>query len=283
MANFFGAALAMLNERGWLCIPLRPDSNGIPKIPITVGWTSLERSEDVVKGLPWSEAKGLGIVLGEKSSYLGVLDIDCEPLFDVVISALGFSDAPRLVRTARNRGHWYCYTKDVCQSTWREVLWDGELVKIELKTDGTQVAAPPTPGYKLLNQNPPQLFHDMEMAFEFFCDVLLEYSPERFKAPSPDSETNDMPQGAGFPSPWNENVPKDIRNKAAYIEAHRLREAKMPLAQALAVMSARFSVAYAKGDIEWREIESTVRSAYKKGSIAEKGLISYGDEARLIP
>tara|TARA_Y100000310_G_scaffold235489_1_gene238558 strand:+ start:502 stop:1290 length:789 start_codon:yes stop_codon:yes gene_type:complete len=250
----------MLGDRGWLCIPLGPDAIGLPKKPIPLAWTSLEPTEETVQSLPWAEAKGLGIVLGPVSNNLGVLDVDDEAMFSVLVAALGFSQAPRLVSTARNRGHWYCYTLADSPSTWREVTWDGRTVKVELKAHGTQVAAPPTPGYTLLNQNPPQPFDDMEAAFEFFCDVLLDYAPKHFSLAK-----EEQPRGAGFPRPWSPEVPQDVRNKTAYIEAHKLREAGMPLDQAIGVMSARFASAYQKEGIEWSEIAATVKSAYRKG------------------
>ena len=101
-------ALKMMRDRKWLCIPLGLDANGLPKRPLSSAWTSLEPTEEVVQGLPWDQAKGLGIVLGEKSNQLGVLDIDDKELFSVLRVALGIpSEAPRLVSTARNRGHWY--------------------------------------------------------------------------------------------------------------------------------------------------------------------------------
>lgn len=45
----------------------------------------------------------------------------------------------------------------------------------------------------------------------------------------------------------------------------------MPLEQALGVMAARFQVAYEKGGIAWREVEATVKSAYKKGIEPKSG------------
>lgn len=269
MATFLDAALVMFRERGWLCHPLRLDPNNLPKVPITAAWSTLEPSEETIQSLAWDRAAGIGIILGARSRNLGVLDIDCEPLFNVLVAALGFSDAPRLVRTARNRGHYYCYTEGPCQSTWREVLWDGEKVKIELKTDGTQVACPPSPGYKLLNQNPPQPFPDMELAWEFFCDVMLHFAPKHFSLPPPGALQ--PTGGANYPKPWSAQVPESERNKTAYMEAQTLREAGATFEVALHLMQARFSQDYAKGGIAWREIEATVRSAYRKGEVVPKG------------
>jgi hypothetical protein len=258
--NFQDAALTMLRDRSWLCIPQGLDAKGYPKRALVKDYYHLERTEEVVRAMPWQDAQGLGIVLGQPSNNLGVLDIDDQEVFDVVVAALGISRAPRLVRSIRNRGHWYVNTIGWSQSSERTVLWDGRPVTVELRASLRQIAAPPTPGYQLLNPNPPQVFHDMAEAFEFFCDVLRDFAPKRFEF----TQGEEQQAGAGYPHPWAEEVPEGSRNQSAYIEAHKLREAGMPLQQALATMSARFSVAYSGGGMEWREIEATVRSAYRK-------------------
>ena len=253
-------ALKMMRDRKWLCIPLGLDANGLPKRPLSSAWTSLEPTEEVVQGLPWDQAKGLGIVLGEKSIQLGVLDIDDKELFSVLRVALGIpSEAPRLVSTARNRGHWYCYTINPSPSTVREVLWNGNTIKIELKANGTQVAAPPTTGYKLLNGNEPQLLDTMDQAFEFFCDVLLDFAPKQFAMPQ-----QQVLAGAGYPSPWGPEVQGGSRNQAAYVEASRLRDARMPLDGAVDLMRSRYDLSYEKGGMSWHEIENTIKSAYRR-------------------
>jgi hypothetical protein len=266
MSKLKKAALTMLADRGWLCIPLGLDANGLPKRPLSAAWTSLDPTEEVVQGLPWDQAKGLGIVLGEKSRNLGVLDIDDKGLFGVLRTALGVpSEAPRLVSTARDRGHWYCYTLNPSPSTVREVLWNGNTIKIELKAGGTQVAAPPTTGYSLLNRNDPQLFDTMDEAFEFFCDVLLDFAPTQFAMPQ-----QQLGMGAGYPKPWADEVQANNRNQTSYIEAHKLREAGIPLEQALTLMQASYEQRYEKGGIDWYEIQSTIKSAYRKGMPRQK-------------
>ena len=111
------------------------------------------------------------------------------------------------------------------------MLWNGNTIKIELKANGTQVAAPPTTGYKLLNGNEPQLFDTMDQAFEFFCDVLLDFAPKQFAMPQ-----QQVLAGAGYPSPWGPEVQGGSRNQAAYVEASRLRDARMPLDGAVDLM-----------------------------------------------
>jgi hypothetical protein len=262
VATLLDAALRMLAERKWFSIPLGLDSNNLPKKPLPLEWTNLDPTEEVLRSLPWGAAKGLGLVLGEKSNNLGVLDIDDEDLFNLLIPALCFDEAYRLVRTARNRGHWYFQMEEHSPSTWREVTWRGRSVKVELKAHGTQVAAPPTNGYKLLNQNPPKRVSDMEMAFEFFCDIMLDFAPNQFSYVEQQQLTP-----ANYPQPWQPEVKLESRNKSIYLEAHKLREAGVPYDQALPIMEARFQAAYEKGGMAWQEIENTIRSAYRKGVV----------------
>ena len=120
MVALLEAALNMYHNRGWFCIPLGLDANNLPKKPLSLQWTTLESSEESLRSLPWDNAKGLGIVLGEQSNNLAVLDLDDEELFNVVLAMQGSSQ--RMVRTARNRGHLYFTEIDgATQSTLREV------------------------------------------------------------------------------------------------------------------------------------------------------------------
>jgi len=73
-----------------------------------------------------------------------------------------------------------------------------------------------------------------------------------------------LPTNAGYPQPWQPDVVAGDRNRALYIEAHRLREAKMPLEQALAVLQVRWERNYQSGGQSWQEAERTIRSAYRK-------------------
>ena len=61
------------------------------------------------------------------------------------------------------------------------------------------------------------------------------------------------------------------RDKAAYIEAHKLREAGIPLDQAREIMRLRAEAYYQKDGLQVGEILRTVESAYRKGMPLEKG------------
>ena len=83
--SFRDAAITMFKDRGWLCIPLRKDANGFSKIPIVPGWPGLPSTVETAESLEWEKASGLGIVLGEKSNNLAVLDVAAEALADAIM------------------------------------------------------------------------------------------------------------------------------------------------------------------------------------------------------
>ena len=257
--TFLEAALVYL-RRGWLAQPLAADSQGFAKRPIVAGWPHLERTEAVIRSLPWNQAKGLGLILGAPSSGLCALDVDDEELFSVTILALGGAQAPRLVQTARRRGHvFFQEIEGPSPSSVRTVEWRGRRVAIELKANGTQVASPPTPKYKLLTREPPKREFTVESAFEFWRDCIWDTVPKEQLV-----VLEQEGQGAGYPKPWASSVPEGARNQSLFVEAHRLREAGMPLEEALGVLAARIARGYAPG-FSWAEAEATIRSAYRKG------------------
>lgn len=247
-AKFLSAALT-LAERGWLAIPLAKDSQGFPKRPISDNWTHLALSKETIRALPWTTAVGIGIVLGPASGNLAVIDIDHPGLAEVIFPLLD----TRSVRTIRGRGHLYVKEYLPSNSTRFTILWEGATVGIELKCAGTQVAAPPTPGYTLVNKSLPMLVNRIEEAWQSLAKQV------------PSLEIEQTTNGhTGYPPPWRQTVPTEERNKSAYVEAHRLREAGMPIALAIKYMSLRWREDYAQGDQEWPEIERTIQSAYSK-------------------
>ena len=264
--SFRDAAITMFKDRGWLCIPLRKDANGFSKIPIVPGWSSLPSTLETVQSLEWEKASGLGIVLGEKSNSLAVLDVDDEALAQAIMLYCWdrLDTSPRLVRTARNRLHVYFQEVGYPSPSSKQIVkFDGREVTVELKANGTQVAAPPTQGYKLLNHpQEPMPFSSISQAWELIVDCLKD-SP----AVSRLELTVDSFTGKRYPKPWQDTVQGGSRNESAYVEAHQLREASMPLDKALKVMHARFKEDYEQQGITWEEIKRTVESAYMKGVV----------------
>ena len=264
--SFRDAAITMFKDRGWLCIPLRKDANGFSKIPIVPGWSSLPSTIETVQSLEWEKASGLGIVLGEKSNSLAFLYVDDEALAQAIMLYCWdrLDTSPRLVRTARNRLHVYFQEVGYPSPSSKQIVkFDGREVTVELKANGTQVAAPPTQGYKLLNHpQEPMPFSSISQAWELIDDCLKD-SP----AVSRLELTVDSFTGKRYPKPWQDTVQGGERNESAYVEAHQLREASMPLDKALKVMHARFKEDYEQQGITWEEIKRTVESAYMKGVV----------------
>jgi hypothetical protein len=249
--DFQAAALKLL-ERGWLAIPLGLDRNYYPKRPLIEGWSALPRSRETVESLPWRSAHGLGIVLGPVSKNLAAIDIDDVELSQVILQA---SLPTRVVRTIRRRCHIYYYEREPSASRRFTITYQGREVTIEFKGRGTQVAAPPTPGYVLVSNVAPAWVTSLDDAWDKLA--------AQFGLPNG--------QGQRYPAPWRPTVPIHERNNTAYIEAHMLREAGMPLSLALRYIRIRWEQDYEKGDQDWSEIEATVRSAYRK--MRGKGLM----------
>ena len=168
------------------------------------------------------------------------------------------------MRTARNRLHVYFQEVGYPSPSSKQIVkFDGREVTVELKANGTQVAAPPTQGYKLLNHpQEPMPFSSISQAWELIVDCLKD-SP----AVSRLELTVDSFTGKRYPKPWQDTVQGGSRNESAYVEAHQLREASMPLDKALKVMHARFKEDYEQQGITWEEIKRTVESAYMKGVV----------------
>ncbi|MBI2304034.1 MAG: bifunctional DNA primase/polymerase [Chloroflexi bacterium] len=245
MTDFYLAALSYF-QSGYMTMPLTLDNQSLPKKPIVNDWTSLPRSLETIKALPWHGAKGIGIILGPTSHNLAAIDIDDTEMAD---RAIQLCPHTQIVKTVRNHCHIYIHEQVPSRSTNLTVLWLGRHVKIELKAQGCQVAAPPTPGYSLISEKPPQKVETIEAAWEGLAYAL-------------GAETANMER---YPSPWRPRVPVGERNKSAYIEAHMLRGSQMPLDMALEYMRIRWSADYDKDGEQWEEIKRTVESAYRKG------------------
>lgn len=245
-------------KRKWLSMPLALDGNGFPKRPIVARWTSLTLNAKTIRGLPWHSAYGVGIPLGPVSDNLAVIDIDDEQLWGQVFTLLGRTNVvTRMVITIRRRGHVYFREETASASHTLKVSWQGREIKIELKGQGAQVAAPPTPGYILIQDIDPMTVPTVREAWESIASRLNI------------AELRPANGAAGYPSPWQTVVHKEERNKSIYVEAHKLRDAAMPVDQAIAVLRVRWEQAYERGDMNWQEVERTIRSAYQKAEAME--------------
>jgi len=248
--------------RGWISLALGLDAAGKPKRPLVRAWSGLKPVQ--VLGQPWADARGLGLLLGAASGNLAALDVDDNEMGDAVAAIIirGHVET-RMVRTVSQNLHVLFREETPSMSTRRTVRWEGRDIGVEFKAVGTQVAAPPTPGYTLMLDHEPSLVPSLAAAWASISSKLGVDEAPAVGAGS-----------ANYPLPWQANVPQGERNKAMYIEAHKLREAGMPEREAVAVLQARFDASYEQGDTGWRELEQTIRSAYRKGVVDSAALAS---------
>jgi len=264
MNTFKQSAIDYYNNYGWVCHPLGPDNNGLPKRPITKDWTNIEPNIQVIENLNWDDASGIGLITGAKSG-ISAIDIDDSGL--ALLIPLLFDHHPLLVSTARNRGHMYVQEIDGASASSKFfVVYQGRDICIELKGNGTQVAMPPSPNYQWLlchtktdeHKSEPFKVSSIADAWEFIMDCInYEYGNDTitFKEPT---HVNTGPRT------WSSHVQEGARNDSAYVEAHRLKRSGMSEEQAIEIMLLRVDSAY-EGAMSEQEIIQTVKSAYKKG------------------
>lgn len=275
-------AAKVIYERGWVPHPLRNDLNGLPKVPMTVGWQDLPHDWNIVKNQEWGKAMGIGLVLGAQSGNLAVLDVDDEALFHAYVASNLCPNWYRLVRTARNRGHVYFNELDVSGSSKTKVTYQNRTITVELKAQGTQVACPPSPGYSLLYQGPPQPIHSIQGGFEFFMDCLEDYIPGQVKM----EEVKQEREGSRDPA-WVEDglrgVPLEHRNETATRLVGYFHQKGLPQGVIESIMlewASRCSPPMDRQEL-LRTVSSVMR--YPGGISMERGTPWNGNEARLIP
>jgi hypothetical protein len=235
----------------WAAMPLVEDPNGFPKRPFVDNWQNLRLPwRENLYILPWDKAVGLGLILGEASANLAVIDVDDEELAQEVMA---YCADTRCVSTIRKRGHVYFIEEQASRSQVLKVQYHGRIVTIELKCGGTQVAAPPTIGYEHSSNSDryPVGVPTIGQAWQQIANALNIVSAKQEQANR---------------AAWKPVVGKDNRNNTMYREAHLLREAGMPLENALEILRIRWEENYESGDMAWRELENTIRSAYRKGT-----------------
>lgn len=243
-------------DMGWVTTPLRKDPNGYPKVPIEQRWPQTPYEWSRIKEQSWGVADGIGVVLGPASHNLACVDLDDAEAAKLCFLYGPLRDSTRIVKTARNRCHIYVTEKQpTLSSTSFKVTFDGREIQVELKAKGTQVAAVPSPGYELIGIEQPWALDNVETCWRLIADHHLGISEEKRTT-------------AGYPRPWQDLVDEGDRNRSAYVEAHQLREAGVPLASALEIMRIRVEKNYIMAhDMSWGEIERTIRSAYVKGKV----------------
>lgn len=265
MTDFLQAARSMFADHGWISQPLKLDASGRPKVPIVKGWRRLRTLGDVDR-LPWGEAKGIGIVLGQASDNLAALDIDDTELADATFALLMRSHvSTRMISTGRNRLHVYFKEEHSSGSIVLPVRWRGRDIPVELRAEGNQLTAPPTANYEAIG------FAEQLDTIKVVPNIRAAWDSIAAKLgaemPSPAAgRTN----GAGYPTPWQANVPAGERNRSMYREAHQLRRAGIELDEARALLHSRYQSSYAQSESSWQEMADTIASAYRKADDREE-------------
>ena len=240
--------------RGWMPIALGLDPAGKPKRPLQNDWPNTTPENALLQ--PWGQAKGIGIALGPRSGNLAVIDMDNQAFAAAVLAEFEKAQRPVYwVTTGRNNGHLYLIEERPSDPKTMRIEWGGETFSLELKARGQQVAAPPTVGYGHSGLDLPTTVPSIGEAWNSIALRMGIAIPDRIGSRS---------GSAGYPRAWQSHVSKGERNNALYVEACRLRDARMPLSEALSLMRARFDLAYDGGDADDRELVRTVQSAYRK-------------------
>ena len=268
MTPFHQAAEDYYNQHRWTCMPLKLDPQGYPKRPIVTDWTNIRQHMPTIDARPWEGAAGLGILLGPASSNLAVIDIDSKTLARAVYDIIKTHDQEvYAVRTARGNMHLYLTEIKPSPSSKFPITWEGERLYIEHKGTGTQVAAPPSPGYSIVRDTLLE-WESMATLWRLISARLQYLHPDRYE---PTVTRADGTPAEGV-RPWLDEVTDGNRNNTLFVEAHKLREAGMPFEQALPLLITRTRLAYeANHDMTDHEVEQTVASAYRKGVVTRIG------------
>lgn len=248
------AAGYLYSTFGWVAHPERNNDEGLPKIPMTMGWQRLRLPWiDNLYGLDWQHGTGIGLILGPASGNLCAIDLDNESLATAAFEVC--APKTRCIRTISKHGHVYLIEETPSQSTSFAIEWRGAKVNIELKATGQQITCPCTPGYEHVGDRDqkPMLVPTIRYAWDALAARLGIAPP-----------AGGTPPNAGYPHPWQDQVLEGDRNKALYVEAQHLRSASMPLEEALQILQVRWERSYELGGQAWPEVERTIRSAYRK-------------------
>ena len=179
-----------------------------------------------------------------------------------VVAKFARSGKPfRWVWTGRNRGHLYPREQEpsagkVWRGIWRyqdeKKNWQEKEVHGELRCRGQQVAAPPTPGYILAAECPPQPVETVQKAWDAIC-LALGITPIKQEG------------GGNYRPAWQGQVPDGSRNNSLFVEACKLAAVRMPYERAVELLRLNVELHYEAGEKMTRDgFEATIRSAFQK-------------------
>lgn len=222
--------------------------DGFAKYPKMKGWQELTLQHPMLRKQGWPEAEGIGLLLGPVSKNLAVLDIDDQEFASAVFAKLVFSKKDfRWVHTAKNRGHLYIYERTPTEhKEVKKVRWEGREFSVELRCKGGLATIPPTPGYTLARDVPPQTFDSIA---QVWAGIALAFGVEDL--------TPDYSHDA-----WLTEVPEGMRNETFFTEARKLAQTRMPIEMAMRHMMIRWEESYS-GRMDQKQAKDTVTSAYR--------------------
>ena len=165
-------AAAAYDERGITVVPLGLDEDGLPKRPLDETYPRFRPADN--SRHDWSEAKGLGLVLGKPSGGLAVIDVDDLGLAEYLQRQLLKEPKPPLMSTtARGKLHVFVQEERPSGSCDLEVHYSDRLALVQLLAAVSQVAAPPTPGYEWVDPIPQPLYGSIGRVWN---KIALQYS-----------------------------------------------------------------------------------------------------------
>ena len=256
MSELKDSALALARE-GWAVHPLRNNADGFAKVAIVDSWQTL--MPDDAPSLGWDRAQGMGIIGGANSGNLGFIDIDDAGLAaDAAAWLISRHANPLMAWTARSRIHVYCIEPKPSQTRKLRLIYKDKPVFVELRASGSYVAAPPTPHYKWLNPAWEPLYMSLSDAWNQIADALAVSWPGKA---GPFSEARVAV--AGYPTSWAARVSHGERNDACFYESSCLKDARVPMEQAWAIMQTRINQSY-DPPLDWRDLRRTFESAYRR-------------------
>ena len=167
------AAAVIYGERGIAVCPLRLDKDGIAKVPMSDFYPRFHPDGNSTHD--WSQADGLGIVLGRPSG-LAVIDVDDLGLSEFLLNHLKQrSSPPLMVTTARGRLHIYCAEPTPSRPIDLEVRYQHRRCLVQLLAAVCQAAAPPTAGYDWVDVNAQPLYGEVGAAWSSLAKELGLY------------------------------------------------------------------------------------------------------------
>lgn len=142
-SNTLDYALMYL-ERGWSVVPAPPRSKN-PGDAVGKGWQKLRLAKDELPKF-FSNGNNIGLLLGEPSSWLCDIDLDCQEAVALAPEFLPQTNR-KSSRGSTPFSHWWYYSKDTVTKKFEDPMLqgsDGRAMILELRSTGSQTLVPPS-------------------------------------------------------------------------------------------------------------------------------------------